>query len=62
MYIPDNSDLFERHDAEQARRLKRLPICDCCENHIQQESALKIDGKWYCDECIEDMKEDIDEW
>ncbi len=62
MYIPDNYDAFVQHDAEQARRLKRFPICECCENPIQQESALKIDGKWYCDGCIDDMKEDIDEW
>jgi hypothetical protein len=61
-YSDDPIADFERHDAEQERRLRRLPVCCSCKGHIQQESAVRINGDWYCDECIEDMKEDIEEW
>lgn len=62
MYVPDNYDQFVAHDTYRERSLRRLPVCCNCDEHIQQEKALKIDGNWYCDECIEDMKEDIEEW
>ena len=60
MYIPDNLDAFELHDAEQARSLAKLPVCDCCKHPIQQESAVRINGNWYCDGCLDDMREDIE--
>lgn len=60
MYIPDNADLFEMYDAEHEEHLKRLPVCCYCEEHIQQESALRINGNWYCDNCLDDMREDIE--
>lgn len=38
-----------------------IPVCECCEEKIQQYRALHIlSGKkrvWICDRCIEDMKE-----
>lgn len=58
----DNYDLFAAHDAEQARRMRHLPICTCCEEPIQQTQAVRINGDFYCDVCLEDMKEDIEEW
>lgn len=62
MYTPDNYDAFVEHEAYREKSLLRLPVCCICEEHIQQESAFKISGDWYCDECIEEMREDIDEW
>lgn len=59
--LPDNYDLWARHDAEQERARRKLPICSCCEEHIQQEKAVRIDGKWYCDYCLDEMREYIDE-
>lgn len=42
-------------------RDENLPVCECCEEKIQQFRALHIlSGKkrvWICDRCIEDMKE-----
>ena len=58
----DNYDLWCQHEAYQERSLRRLPVCCICEEHIQQESAIKINGDWFCDECIEEMREDIEEW
>lgn len=53
MNIPDNLDLFEQHDREQARRLSELPKCSQCEQPIQQKMAVRISGKWYCDSCLD---------
>lgn len=54
MNIPDNIDIFNQYDAYQERKLSRLPKCCCCEQPIQQERAVRIDGNWYCDSCIAD--------
>lgn len=61
MFYTDNpvSD-FERYDAEQEEQLRKLPICCECKNHIQQDRAVKIKGEFYCDPCLEDMREDIE--
>lgn len=53
MSIPDNLDLFDRYDREQARQLDRLPKCCQCGQPIQQEMAVRIGGKWYCDSCLD---------
>ncbi len=47
----DNYDLFEMHEAEQERKLARLPICDCCKEPIQQEKAVYYNDQWCCEEC-----------
>lgn len=49
MYIPDNYDLFARHDAEQEAQLKKLPECSECGEHIQDEEAYYINGEWICE-------------
>lgn len=58
----DNYDLWAAHDDEQEAKLRRLPVCCDCKDHIQQESAVRINGKWFCDRCLEDMREEIEEW
>jgi RNA polymerase-binding transcription factor DksA len=35
-------------------RLERYPICECCGERIQDEKLYYIDGRFYCEECIED--------
>lgn len=49
------------HLAAEDRWLRNHPICVCCGEHIQQETAVKIDGTWYCDECLESMREETGE-
>lgn len=58
-YTDDPVKDFERWDREQERALERLPVCECCGEHIQQEDAVRIGGDWYCDECIDGMREEI---
>lgn len=50
---------FQRHDAEQTEWLKKRPKCACCRDHIQQETAVHIYDKWYCDECLDAVRESI---
>ena len=57
----DNYDLWARHDDEQEEALSRLPLCCECKNHIQQEMAVRINDKWYCDDCLKDMRKVVDE-
>ncbi len=59
MNIPDNYDLWERHDAEQNRWLERLPKCSICGEPIQQDMAVCIHGDWYCDDCLDDMRKEV---
>lgn len=58
----DNYDLWAMHDAEQEAKLRRLPVCCECKDHIQQERAVRINGKWFCDDCLDNMREEIEEW
>lgn len=51
--LPDYNDLFDRYEAEQQRELKRLPVCCCCDEPIQQDSAICINGEWLCDSCLD---------
>lgn len=48
------ADDFDRWDTARERRRARLPKCCHCDEHIQQETAVCIDGNWYCDKCLED--------
>lgn len=60
-YSNDPVSDFERYDTERESRLRKLPVCCECKDHIQQESAVRINGKWFCDGCLEDMREDIED-
>jgi hypothetical protein len=54
----------ERYMMAQDIRLARRPVCDCCENHIQEESALHYVTRtvdiWLCEECVESNMEYIE--
>ena len=56
----DNYSLWEDHDNKMESRLANLPVCDCCGERIQQDTAVRIDGFWYCDECLDEMREDTE--
>ena len=51
---------FNRLDREQARWLEKLPTCQRCGDAIQQERAVCIDGFWYCDDCLDYYRREID--
>jgi len=58
--MPDRND-FEQRDLEQERWLERRPVCVCCGEHIQEDSAVQIQGSFYCDNCLDDMRVYIDD-
>lgn len=49
----------DRRDAEQERALERLPRCTRCRYRIEDEDAVCIDGDWYCDECLKELRRSI---
>ena len=59
--MPDNYDLFAMHDAEQEKRLERLPVCEYCGEPIQQEKAIYYNDQWCCKEHEWDLWQDIRE-
>jgi len=61
MYIPDNYDLFARHDAEQEAQLEKLPECSECGEKIQDEHCFEINGEYICERCMEGHKKHIED-
>ncbi len=55
---------FNRHEAEQQKKLEQLPVCVDCGEPIQQETAVFLGGEWYCDSCIDAYRMDVEahEW
>jgi formylmethanofuran dehydrogenase subunit E len=52
--IPDVYYLWEAQDIAQARRLARLPQCECCGEPIQGEYLFEINDAYYCEDCAKD--------
>lgn len=55
MYVPDNYDAFERHQAKQDAWIESRPVCIECGEHIQDDFLYDIDGDLYCEECMKDV-------
>lgn len=63
MYIPDNYDIWASHENEIERKLERLPRCCCCDEPIQQETAVCINDDWFCDCCLtEYFRKPVDDY
>lgn len=52
---------FDRYDAEQQQQLDSLPVCECCGEPIQQETAVYYNDHWICRECETEFWLDIRE-
>lgn len=61
MFIPDNLDLYDAYDREQAKGPNPVLECDWCGEPIfEGQNYLRID-KW--DKCVcEKCAEEIGEW
>jgi len=44
---------FARHDAEQQRKMDKLPRCAECDRPIQTEECYEINDELICPECLE---------
>lgn len=62
-YIPDNLDLYDRHEAEQERKLAKLPDCDYCGEPITDDHYYDLDGDIVCQECLDsNFKKRVDDY
>ena len=51
----DVGDLwFMAPDIKKERWLARLPQCEYCGEHIQDEYFYEINGEWICKACLDD--------
>lgn len=55
------ADVFERREQRNAERLKELPVCHACGEHIQGDYRYRIDGVVYCEDCMRDIFEECNE-
>lgn len=54
---------FHRHDAEQCEELSKRPMCESCEEHIQDEHYFDIGGTTLCEECLNDTyRKSVDDY
>lgn len=63
MFITDDPIAdFHRHDAEQQEQLEHLPMCECCEEYIQDD-YYELGGEILCKECLDDnYKKSLDDY
>lgn len=60
-YSDDPVADFDRHDREQAKRLAELPVCDYCNEPIQDDHYYLINGDNVCPECLEiEFRKEVD--
>lgn len=63
MNVPDNYDLWEAHDREQAKQLAELPVCEVCGKPIQDEHLYLINDEFVCEEClIRDFRKNTEDY
>lgn len=60
-YIPDNYDMWSRHDAEKEAELDKLPECSECGEKIQDEYAYYINDEWICERCMRGYRKEVEE-
>lgn len=49
--MEDNYSMWERHEQELEAALERLPVCEECENPIQDDYTWNIGGELLCPDC-----------
>ena len=50
----DNYSQWEEREADQERRIAKLPICVHCEQPIQDDRAWRVNDELYCESCAEE--------
>ena len=52
MNIPDNYDMWEAHDREQAVELEKLPVCEICGKPVQDDCLYMLYDQSVCESCL----------
>ena len=61
MCAPDNYSQWEAHEREAERWLARRPVCDYCEEHIQDGHYFYINSEVICPDCMDSyFRKEID--
>lgn len=59
----DNYDFYSQSQIDFVNKIKHLPKCKYCEEHILTEKAVTYNGKWVCNNCEQylwfDIREDF---
>ncbi len=53
IYCPDALDQYNAYADRLETALSQLPKCEICGEPIEQEMAVKLDGGYYCDNCLD---------
>lgn len=62
MWADDPVEDFEKHDAEQERKLSKLPVCSYCDEPIQDDFYFEINGENICECCLDRFfRKDVDD-
>lgn len=51
--MPDNYSLWEAYVAKLDAFLMSRPVCDWCNQHIQEDHYYRIDGEIVCPDCLD---------
>lgn len=52
--MKDYNDFFQDWDEVLEEQLRRLPVCDCCGDHIQDGYLYRFYGDIVCPGCVQD--------
>ena len=52
-YTDDPVADFERYDAKREDWRLSRPLCDYCDNHIQEDHYFDINGDIVCPDCLD---------
>lgn len=59
--MPDNYSQWEWHERERERRLAERPVCDICDQPIQDDYFYLINGDQVCPDCLEnEFRKEVD--
>nr|DAI90265.1 MAG TPA: Tungsten formylmethanofuran dehydrogenase subunit E/gapdh domain-like fold, structural genomics.9A [Caudoviricetes sp.] len=53
-YTDDPVTDFLRHDYETEKKVNKLPVCECCGEHIQDGYYYEINDEPICENCLND--------
>lgn len=54
-YTDDPIRDYDRYEAEQEAKLKRLPKCSQCHNPIDADFYYEVDCYLFCEDCLNDV-------
>lgn len=50
----DNYDMFEMNELAYEQELQKLPVCDFCDEPIQDEFFYRIGNLSICEKCLKE--------